>query len=224
MREFADRTEEAQPDVLARELARERAQHALVLRPDRPDTQFLAVVVDGSLEFDRIGLDRKPRGPFFPGGFAHHNPGIERDHALGVDQQRIDIEFGNLVDVGDELGQADHRLAHRLARGGWPVAIAAQQTIDPRAAERLLRQHRVERRQRQRLVVDHFRRDAAMAHHHDRPEDGIFGRAQDQLDGVVTPDHRLDDETVEHGAGRGRADTIGHVAHCIDHGLLRPKI
>jgi hypothetical protein len=34
---------------------------------------------------------------------------------------------------------------------------------------------------RQRLVVDHLGRDAAMADHQDRPEHRILGGAEDQL-------------------------------------------
>lgn len=47
----------------------------------------------------------------------HHDLRIERDHAVGVGQQRVDIELGDLPDIGDELRQAHHGRAHRVAVG-----------------------------------------------------------------------------------------------------------
>ena len=159
---------------------------------------------------DRAGWRSAPARLVARRRLAHDDARIERDHAVGVDQQRIDVELGDLAHVGDQLRQADHRLANRAARRRRAVAIAAQQAIDARAAQRILGQHRIERRQRQRLVVDHLGRDAAMADHQDRPEHRVLGRAQDQLDGVRPLDHRLHDEAVDAGAGRGGADLVVH--------------
>ena len=151
---------------------------------------------------------RAPRS--FAVRLAHDDAGIERDHALGVGQQRIDVELGDLAHVGDELRQPHQGVAHGAARGRRPVAIAAQQAVDARAAQRILGQHRVERRQGERLVVDHLGRHAAMADQQDRPEHRILGRAQDQLDGMRPLDHRLHHEAVDARAGRRGADLVGH--------------
>ena len=160
---------------------------------------------DLDLKLAGIRLDGQTRcPPRRAGGEGMHDDArIERDDAFGVDQQRIDVELGDFVDVGDQSRYANHDFAHRLTCGRRPIAVAAQQPVDARAAERVLGQDQIERRQGQGLVVDHLCRDAAMSDHQDRPEYRILGRADDQFHRVRPPHHRLDDETVDRALGRG---------------------
>src|SRR5882672_3678956 len=57
---LAYRPEEAQPDVLRRQMTRELLQQPLVFWPDRTDAQLLVAMLDRGLEFNRIGPDGEP--------------------------------------------------------------------------------------------------------------------------------------------------------------------
>ena len=72
-------------------------------------------------------------------------------------------------------------------------------------AIRSLRQLEIERRQRQRLVVDDLDRGAAVAEHDDRPEGRIVGNAGDQLARLGPQDHRMDGDAGDAGIGHHRA-------------------
>jgi len=82
-----------------------------------PDEQPLAAMGDLGFELDRIGPDGKARSALLPRRLAHDNTGVERDHAVGIGQQRVDIELGDLAHVGDELRQPHQDVADGAARG-----------------------------------------------------------------------------------------------------------
>src|SRR6202044_2494582 len=72
VRELAHRSEEAQSDVLRREVADEALQQRLVGGPDRPDIQTLATMLDLTFELDRIRPDGEAPGPLVSRlGLAH---------------------------------------------------------------------------------------------------------------------------------------------------------
>src|SRR5215470_13740095 len=96
MAELAQRTMEAQAYVIRREPPRERLQHSFVIGPDRPDVQSLPAMYDVGLELDRIGTDGEARAALLPHRLAHHDARVERQRALGIDQQRVDVELGDL--------------------------------------------------------------------------------------------------------------------------------
>ena len=68
--------------------------------------------------------------------------------------------------------------------GGRPAAIALELVVDARARDQFLRQREIERRQRQRLVGDHFDRRAAAPEQQERAEQRVDRHAQDQFVGV----------------------------------------
>src|SRR4030095_6105174 len=123
---------------------RESLQQWLVVRTDRADGKRLAFAIDDlGLELDRIGFYGEAGRALLLRWRTHDDPGVEGDHPFLVGQQRVDVELGDLVDVGDELGQADHDVAHRATVGRRPVTEAAQQAVDAGAAQRILGQRRV---------------------------------------------------------------------------------
>jgi hypothetical protein len=67
-------------------------------------------------------------------------------------------------------------------------------------------QAHVQRRQGERPVGDHLDRRAAVAKQDHRTELRVFGGADDQLVRIRAPDHRLHDEAIDPGLGRGLGD------------------
>ena len=76
-------------------------------------------------------------------------------------------------------------------------------------ADQVVRELEIERRQRQRLVVDDLDRGAAAAEHDHRTEGRIVGNAGDQLARLRPQDHRMDgdagDARIAASAARARA-------------------
>ena len=72
------------------------------------------------------------------------------------------------------------------------VAIGLEHARDARARDQVARKLEIERRQRQRLVVDDLDRRAAAAEHDDRAEGRIVGDAGDEFARLGPHDHRMD--------------------------------
>ena len=91
--------------------------------------------------------------------------------------------------------------------GRRPVAIALQQPIDPGARHQLAGEMQVERRQRQRPVVDHLDRGAAVAEQQHRAELPVGGDPDDQLVGAAgggSSAARVRPSSLASGARRAR--------------------
>ena len=121
--EFLDRRKEPQPQIVLRHAGEERPVERLVLRPHRPHQHLGAVAQrDVPLPFLRIGPDRKARmaGRPAPRGFQRRDrdAGIDRDHAGLVGEQRIEIEFAHLRQIGGELRELDQHQRDRVGIGG----------------------------------------------------------------------------------------------------------
>ena len=87
-------------------------------------------------------------------------------------------------------------------------------------------QAQVQRRQGQRLVVDHLHRGAATAEHHHRTEGGVVGQAADQFARLGLDDHRLHQHAVDARIRPRLACTLqdpgGRFAHRRGAGQVQP--
>ncbi len=136
--EIAHRREEAQAQVLGRNPLEEVQEQLLVLRPDRTDENLAAVAErERALPFLGIGPDREARmaGPFAL--FADRRDGdarIDRDDAVLVGEERIDVELAHLRQIGGELRELHEDERDGLLVGGRHVAIGLEDARDARAA------------------------------------------------------------------------------------------
>ncbi len=193
-------------------------QRAGVFRPDRPEQQLLPVRQrDGALQLLGIRPDREA-GSAAMRRRRHLDPGIQRQHAVLIREQRVDVELRHLVEIGGQLGDLDQGQRDLVQRRRRPIAIAVQQSAHPGPLDQLMGQVQIERRQGQRLVAHHLDRGAAVAEHQDRPEHRIVSEAHDQLEGVVGVDHALDRQAVDPSLGPTRLDIGQHGARGFVHG------
>ena len=157
-----------------------------VLGTDRPDGQPLAVRRRPVLgQFDRIRRDRQPAAGI--ARLAQTQPGIRRHDAIGIDDQRVQVQFGDLREIDDELADPHQRLRHRRLVRRRIVAEPRQRRRRARAGDQAMRQRQVQRRQVGGDVAQDVRRGAAVAEADDRPERGIVGH----LDPQFAPADRL---------------------------------
>jgi hypothetical protein len=111
-----------------------------------------------------------------------------------VGEERIDVEFGELGQIGKHLREGDQDVADRIEPRRGMVAEAGEQPGDPGARHQLAGEHAIERRQRDRAVGDDLDRRAAVAEQQHRPEQGVDAGADDQLLGEWSAHHLLDGE------------------------------
>ena len=117
---------------------------------------------------------------------------VDGDDAGLVGENRIEIDLADFRKIGGKLGQLDQEKFDGAFVGGGHVAIGLENARDPRARDQPTGQREVERRQRQRLVVDHFDGGAALAEHDDGTECRIVGNADDQFARLGAHDHGKD--------------------------------
>ena len=78
--------------------------------------------LDLALEVLRIGPDRQPRLRR-PRGRPHADARVDRDHAGGVAQQRVDVELGDLGAVSDDAAELHQHVDDAVDVGGRAAAI-----------------------------------------------------------------------------------------------------
>jgi hypothetical protein len=95
-------------------------------------------------------------------------------------------------------------------------------------ADQLVGQAQVQRRQRQRLVVDHFDGSAAATDHDHRAERRVIGDADDQLTRLRADDGRLHqqaiDACVRPQLARTRQDRVGRALHRRQRGQVEAHV
>ena len=222
MVEIADRRKKTQAQILGSDVIEEFEKLPFVIRPHRTNECRSAVAQpDGAFPLLGIRPDGKPRMAL---AFATRqrrdgDPCIDGDHRVLVRKQRIDIEFANLRHIGGELRELDeHEGYGSLIRGGH-IAIGLEPTRDPCPRDQIGGQLEIERRQRQRLVVDDLHGGSAAPEQDDRPEGRIVGEANDQLPCFPAPDHRLNDDARHRSLGpqsrRAFEDFSDRLAHRV---------
>ena len=125
------------------------------------------------------------------------NAGVDGDQSGLVGKHRIEIDLADFREIGRELGELDQEKLDGACIGGWHVAVGFEDARHARARDQSAGEREVERRQRQRLVVDHFDGGAALAENDDRTECRIVGDADDQLARLGPHDHGKDGDAVD---------------------------
>ena len=145
--------------------------------------------------------------------------GVDRDHAVAVGEQRIDVEFREFLDIGGKLRDLDqHQRERSEVRRPPDIAVAGQQFGDAGAADQLARKLQVQRRQPQCLIVDHLDRGAAAAERHHRTEGRIVGDPHDQFLGLRPHDHRVDRDAAQLRGGAKLPRPRQNIVHRLPQG------
>jgi hypothetical protein len=187
--------------------------------------EYLAAIAQehGTLEILGIGTDRQSGlGRAF--GARDANPRVQRQHSLGIGQQRVDVEVNNLGEVSSKLSHLHQRQSHRVQIRRRLIAIATQQAVDARTLDQRAGKKRVQRRQRHRRIADLLDRDATLAEQHDRAELGILADPDDQFVRAVPAHHLLDDHPVDDGLRRGLARPVENFPGRRAHRFRRVEI
>ena len=218
LRELLDARHVAVVAAFLRQPAHEGLLHFGIFRPHRPDGDDGAVVQLGAVDaVARVRHHRHVRVASRALGLAHHDPCIERNHAVLVGDQRVDVHFVQLGQLADHFRDAQQHLGqcHHVDRRH--VLERAEDFRHPGARNHLPHQVVVQRRQRQAGVVQHLDGDAAHAEGHHRPERFVVGHADHQLAAVARAGHRLDQDAVDDGIRpvqpRTLQDGIEHGPH-----------
>ena len=118
--------------------------------------------------------------------------GIDGNDAALIGEHGVEIELAQLRQIGGKLRQLDHEQRDGVDVRGRDVAVSLEHARHPRASDQVARKHEIQRRQRQRLVVDDLDRGAAAAKDHDRAESRIVRNSGDQLPRLRAHDHRME--------------------------------
>jgi hypothetical protein len=84
---------------------------------------------------------------------ANRNARVDRDNAVLVGEQWIDVEVADFRDIGGLLLDFDEHQRDRRHIRGRDVAVVGEQLRNARTADEFARQLKIERRQRQRGVA-----------------------------------------------------------------------
>ena len=205
----APAVEHAHADVFVVQVLQELEVLRFVLGADRPQHQVMAVPWHGLHQIGRIRPDREVVGAGRRVG-AQLDTRVECQRTLVVDDQRVDVELGDLRHIGQQL-----RYRHQHAVQGVEVhrrciAPAVQQPGHPSALDQRAGQREVERRQRHRAVGQQFDRRAALAEQDHRPEHPVDRCADDQLLRVRAVHHGLHREALDTRSRQRLADPRQH--------------
>ena len=127
-------------------------------------------------------------------------------HAVGADDQRVDVDALDVVPAGD-LAEGDQDRRQRVAIDGRLAAERTEQALGRQLVDHLVRRDVVERGRAEHDVGDGLGEDAAEAEHHGRPELRIAQHAGDQL--AIAPDHRRDEHVDLAVVRRGGGEQLG---------------
>ena len=174
----------------------------------------------------RIGPDRETSGRSAAArlGRRDRNAGVDRDDAGLVGENRIEIDLADLGKIRCELRELDQEKSDGLFVRRRHVAVGLEDARHPGAGDQVARQRQIERRQRQRLVVDHLDRGAALAEDDDRTEGRIVGEADDELARLRPHDHGKHGHAVDPRIGLGGARPIEDLRRGLAHVLLGDEI
>ncbi len=115
--------------------------------------------------------------------------------AAGEGAQRVDLELGQLREVGSEPGEAQQAIQDGWAVGGGQAAEAFQPAACPGLLEQMGGFFEAQRGQGEGDVFQLFGFDAAQAEHHERPELGVLHGADDHV--LAGREHALDVDAVD---------------------------
>ena len=122
-----------------------------------------------------------------------------------VGEDRVEIDLAYLREVGRKLRQLDQEQRDGLFVRRRHVAIGLEDARDARASDEAAGEIEIERRQRQRLVADHFDRGAALTEDDDGTEGRIVGHPDDEFARLGPHDHRKNRDAGDTGVRFGLA-------------------
>ncbi len=149
---------------------------------------------------------------------ARHDERIEPDAAAGQNQQRIDIDFADVLATG--IGQhreprGDTAERRDIDRGRAPQAIEQRTHAQP--AERAQRIGLVEGRQQYRHILEEFRVYTAKAQHHQGAELRIAGDAENHFHALVLDhlyqQHARSETFADAGVGCAQRGPVADAEH-----------
>ena len=126
----------------------------------------------------------------------HHDARIERQQPLRRRQQRVDVDLLDPRLLDHQLAEAHQQLFQRREVHRLAAAHALQRREDLGLLHHAPGQRGVQRRQRQRAVLEDFDQLAAGAEQQHRAELRVEAAAEDQLVAVEL-DHRLHGDALE---------------------------
>ena len=215
-RNAAAAAEDAHADVVRGQPAQKRQVLGFVFGPYRAQSQAPALPLHMLSQVRRIRPDGKVVRTGGGCG-ADADARIQCHRALGVEQQRVDVQLGDFRHIGQQLRHRhQHRMQSRLVSGGR-VAKARQQPGHPGALHQGPRQIGVERRQRHRPVGHHLNRCAALAKQDHRAKNAVDAGADDQLMRMAALHHGLHREAVDARRRVGLADARQHGQRSVLH-------
>ena len=131
MRKLSNGHEHAQTDILRVHPIHVQRVEPLILRPDRADEDLASVRnLVRLLPLGRIGPNGAWHGGM-DGRIFDLDPRIERDHALIVDEQRIDIELANGAVLHGQRTQPHKAKRESLQVDRRLIPEPFQQSVNP---------------------------------------------------------------------------------------------
>jgi hypothetical protein len=118
-------------------------------------------------------------------GRRHAHAGVDCDAALGPGKNRVQIEFGQLGEVGGEPSETQQQVGQRSRVGSGGAPEAGHETTRLAAAHELPRVEIGERREPERRLAHELGECTSGAESHERTEDGVLNDARQQLDAAA---------------------------------------
>ena len=112
---------------------------------------------------------------------AQTQPGVGRQHAIRIDDQRVQVQFGNLGEIDNELADPYQRLGDGGLVGRRVVAKPPQRRRGTRARDQAMRQREIDRGKIGGDIAGNIGCRAALAEADDRPERLIVGHPDPKL-------------------------------------------
>ena len=146
------------------------------------------------------------------------DPGVQRQQALSVAPQRVDVQRHQFAQVDDHLRNLDQRQRQGVEVGPAQQAVA-QPLVNPRLRHDLAGQVQVQRRQAIGQVVNGDRVRAALAEVDHRPKLPAGAHPQGQFIRAVAGGHRLQDEAMATGRRGDVMQSRQPVRRRLPHGV-----
>ena len=195
--------------VLRRQAVEQLLQGRRILGPDRPQPNLAAVAQGGRLlQLARVRPHGQPRAAV--GSRPHQlDMRVEHDHALAIDQERVDCQPPDRWLLDDEVGQPhqdlDHTVQERVA-----FRLLRQKAPDRRLVEHGVGQGRVQWRQE---VGDGGagRPQRGVTEQQHRPEGRVGLHAEIELDRKQGALHALYQQALDRSARSDGGHLLQHV-------------
>ena len=181
--------------VLRVELLQKRHVLRLVLGADGAQADRLAVPLHRLFQLSRVGSNRKVGGTRRQLG-AEFDARIQRHCPFKVDDQRVDVQLGNLGDFCQQLRHRDQHAIQSCFVHRGRVPKAGQQLGHPRARHQRFGQRHIQGRQRDGAVGHHLHRRTALAKQDDRAKHAVNRAAHNQFLRLLSFHHALHREPL----------------------------